>query len=307
MNRFATLMYREWLQHRAGWLVVMALPSALMLLFGLFEGHGLQVNVADADGALPPLHEWPAALQTLGWTAAAAVVGLLLAGLTVLAQLPGLARRDMQDRSIEFWRSLPTGDAQSIGATLLMHLLVLPGLALIAGLLGAQVVATLGIVSHQGPLVWLQQPWGELLAVGLGLAGRLLLGLLLAVAWLSPLLLLTLAASAWLKRWAVPVLLAVAIFGVQWLDRQLPQALVKPTLDRLATEGWNALLPIHALQGLQLHGMDDAVAVLPALPGLLLRDTGHALGNAATPAFLSALLVAALGFALLVWRRQHTA
>lgn len=304
MDRFFTLMRREWMQHRIGWLVVLALPTLLLLLLGLIDGQGIRLQEAGEESSISELSDLPVALQTLGWTFATTMTTFLLAVLSVLVQLPGLARRDMQDRSIEFWRSLPTSHVQSVGATVLTHLLVLPGAALIAGVLGAQLVALVSIGTQQGLVAWLQQPWWQLLPAVLVFTVRLLLGLLLAVAWLSPLLLLTMAASAWLKRWALPLVIAIPIVGVQWLDRQLPVAVVKQTFLRLGAEAGNALMPSRVLKGLQLEGPADALAALPDLPALLLHDAVQALGRAASPAFVAALLVGAAGFGLLVLRRQ---
>ena len=45
----------------------------------------------------------------------------------------------MQDRSIEFWRSLPTSHVQSVGATGLTHLLVLPAVLLLTLWLGIKI------------------------------------------------------------------------------------------------------------------------------------------------------------------------
>lgn len=305
MDRFFTLMKREWMQHRIGWLVVMTLPTLLMLVLSLFDGRGLQLKIDGDNAPISGLYQLPVALQTAGWTFATATVTFVLASLSVLAQLPGLARRDVQDRSIEFWRSLPVSHVQSVGAMVLMHLLVLPGLALMAGVLGAQLVALVAIVTQLGPGAWLMQPWWMLLPALLVMTARMLLGLLLAVAWLSPLLLLTMAASAWLKRWAVPVMVASLVVGVQWLDRQLPVAVVKLSLERIGSEALNALLATHSFKGMHFEGPEDLAAALPDLPALLLRDAAHALGNAASPAFIVALLVAAAGFGLLVLRRMR--
>ena len=57
------------------------------------------------------------------------VVPAVVLGITVVAlliQTPGLARRDRQDRSIEFWLSLPTSHAASVAAPVLMHLVLVP-------------------------------------------------------------------------------------------------------------------------------------------------------------------------------------
>lgn len=306
MNKFTTLMQREWLQHRNGWGVLMGLPLLLMLGLALLDGRGLQIQV-DGDGrTLPPMSQMPVVLQTLGWTAATAAITFVLACLSVLAQLPGLARRDMQDRSIEFWRSLPISDVESVGATVFTHLLVLPCLAVGVALLGAQLVALVAVVTTQGPLAWLQQPWWLVLAVIVAAFARLLLGFTLALLWLSPILLLTMAASAWLKRWAVPVVVVASVAGVQLLDRYLPVPMVKPALARIGTEALSALLSPQAVEGIRFDGPAELAEALPGLPGWLMTDAGRVLGDALSPAFVLALAVGALGFALMVWRRQRS-
>lgn len=305
MDRFLTLMRREWMQHRNGWLVLMVLPAVLMLLLSLLDGRGMQVHIKGEDSTMPPLHQLPVVLQTIGWSLATVMLSLVLVVLVVLAQLPGLARRDVQDRSIEFWLSLPTSHAQSIGATLLMHLLVLPGLALTAAVLGGQLVAMLAIVGRQGVGSWLIQPWWQLLPVLLIVTARIWLGLLLAVAWLAPLLLLTMAASSWLKRWAIPVVAASLLLGVQGLDPQLATPIVQPALERVLAEAASALFATRALVGQPVQGLDDLTAMLPALPGLLWRDALQLLGRTISPVFGLGLLLGVLGFGLLVLRRQR--
>ncbi len=304
-QRFRSLLLREWMQHRNGWLVLLALPSLLMVGLSLFDGQGIDVQVGDNQAALGQLSQLPLLLQILGWTVATTGLAMLLVTLTVLFQLPGLARRDQQDRSIEFWRSLPVGHGEAVAATLLMHLLLLPALVLTAALLGAQLVAMLAIVLHHGPLPWLQQPWLLLLASLLVAVARVWLGLLLAVLWLSPLLLLTMAASAWLKRWAMPVLAALSLLGVYWLDARLPQPVVGPTFERLGTEALYALLAPDLFDGPRRLGQGSLDATLAGLPSALLQDGLRVLDSAASPAFLLALLGGALGFALLVLRRQR--
>lgn len=304
-QRFRSLMLREWLQHRTGWIVLMALPTLLAAALSLVDGRGIDVRIGDNDAQLGPLSQQPAVLQTLGWTVATTGLALLLVSLTVAVQLSGLARRDQQDRSIEFWRSLPVSHLQGVGATVLMHLLVLPLMALTAALLGAQLVATLGIVLHNGLMAWLQQPWLALLASLLLAVARVWLGLLMAVLWLSPVLMLTMAASAWLKRWALPVVLAGSVLGVTWLDPRLPVPLVGPAFHRLGIEALYAGLAPGLFDGQHALQLDSLDASLHGLPLALLQDGLRVLQNAATPAFLAALAGGALGFGLLLLRRQR--
>ena len=305
--RFKALMQREWLQYRLGWLVLMALPPLLALGLGVLGFHSLDVQIDNEVVALPDLAKGPAVLWTLGLTLGVAVLAFVFATVAVVFQLGSLARRDRSDRSIEFWRSLPNGDAQSLAAMLLMHLLVLPAAAVLVGVLAAQWVALLLVMAQQGPMAFLNQPWAlmlPILAVG---SARLLLGLALAMAWLSPLLVLMMLAAVWLKRWGAPLVTLALVLGVRWLDPRLPVPLVQPILHRLSTEALTALASPQSFKGLQIHAPNDVLQALPDLPGWLLRDAGYALNDAASPAFLMALAVAAAGFALLVWQRQRTA
>ncbi|TXI22776.1 MAG: hypothetical protein E6Q67_05595, partial [Roseateles sp.] len=95
-SHIPTLLLREWMQHKRGWLIAAFAPPLLflaMLPFGHVSG-------------LPTEHPELVALGIL-MVSACAVFAICL--LVALFQLPGLARRDVQDRSIEFWLSLPGG------------------------------------------------------------------------------------------------------------------------------------------------------------------------------------------------------
>ncbi|MFS9605847.1 hypothetical protein, partial [Klebsiella pneumoniae] len=62
-----------------------------------------------------------AQLVALSAVLVSALAGYGVCLLVALFQLPGLARRDMQDRSIEFWLSLPGRSSESVAATVLAH------------------------------------------------------------------------------------------------------------------------------------------------------------------------------------------
>ena len=304
MTPFLTLIRREWIQHRLGWVVLMAAPSVLLLLLSLVDG-GLTVEIDDTAMRLPKMGQAPALLQTalLGTVVAGATFWVAL--LAMAFQLPGLARRDQQDGSAGFWTSLPIGHAQGVSALLLTQILLLPWLALLAGLAGGLVVSSVTVVATHGLLAWLQQPWSLLLTAAVALLARISLGLLLAAVWMSPLLLLSMAASAWLKRWGMPVVVVAVLAGTLLIDRRLPAPVVQPALARLSSEALQALLRLEPLNpGGALQNLDWP-AFLAGLPVQLLDEAVSLLGRAATPAFVLALAGGALGFALLVLRRQR--
>ena len=305
MTQFMMLMRREWMQHRIGWLLVMLAPTVLLLLASFIDG-GMQVNIND-QVQLADLRQAPALVITGLLVTAVTGLTLALALLSMAFQLPGLARRDQQNGSAEFWTSLPVGHAKAIAATLFTQILMLPWLAIIVGIVGGLVAAMLAIIAIHGPLDWLAQPWGLLALSALALLLRMTVALLVAMAWLSPLLLLTMAASAWLRRWGVPVVAALTLAGTLILDRRLPEPLLGPALWRPVAEALHALLYFGAARDLQLRQLQDVIVWLPGLPTRLLGDLPPMLANLATPAFALALAGGALGFALLVLRRQRGA
>lgn len=292
MQAFKTLLLREWMQHRFGWLLLGAVPLAIMVPLMSFG------SIQFGDGELPG-----PGLIALSFAAGYTFFMMVLIGGSVVFQAPGLARRDRQDRSIEFWLSLPTGHSASIGATLLMNLWLLPLLALGMALAGGAVSALIAVLRTHGMDGLTGMPWGQVLSVmGLG-AARLALGMVLGTLWLSPFLFGAMAASAWLKRWGVAALAAVLGLGGVILAKVYDQTWLIDLLgDQFEHAGW-AFLP--TLQG--THDFDQAF-ILGDLAGnaqWLLHDAGLALGDLATLRFAATLLVAGGCFALMVLRRAR--
>lgn len=305
MQTFKTLLLREWMQHQRGWLVLLALPLLLILGFGLFGA--LHFDISDTSGPELPPPIAAAMAATLG----VAGLTLVLAWAASLLQSPGLARRDVQDRSIEFWLSLPVSHTQSIGATLLAHLVLWPWVALLVGVGGGVLASLLIVAKLFGVGAWFSLPWGELLPLLLVLVLRLMLGVLLATLWLSPLILGTMAASAWLKRWGLPVVVGVVAGGGLLLDKLYGNPVVWQTLQLLGERASQALMAADRSaggpKGLVIHDDGDIAGVLGAAPGWLLHDAGTALAQLASPAFVAAIAVGALAFGALCLRRQRGA
>jgi hypothetical protein len=305
MQRFKTLLLREWMQHQRGWLIMVGLPIVLMLAGAVFG----EVQLGPGDEELPaaagPL------VSALGMLVVTAGITLALAWLVTMLQSPGLARRDVQDRSIEFWLSLPASHTQSLGATLLAHLLLWPWAALLAGLGGGLLGGLLLTVKLYGAGAWLGLPWGGIVLAVLSLALRLMLGLLLATLWLAPLTLGTMVASAWLKRWGVPAVVAATLAGGLVLDKVYGNPVVWRTLQFLGERASQALIATDRSgdgpPGLAFHSAQDVDGLLGGAPGWLLHDAGVALLQLASPAFLAVLMASSLAFGALVLRRQRGA
>ncbi len=203
-TRFKTLMLREWLQNRWTWLIAIAALPVLTLVtlpFGDIQIHQEQrlqeLQKLHAAVLLIPLALTPLTCVTIAW-------------LTTLFMASGLARRDWQDRSIEFWLSLPSTHAEHLGAQYLMHAFVFPLLALVAGL--GFGLLLLPVAMAKFGLGFGELPWDMVFSV---LSVPMLLtvpALFFGALWMAPIVLTVMAASVWLKRLALPILTVIAVF-----------------------------------------------------------------------------------------------
>lgn len=294
-QRFLTLMQREWMQHRLGWLLVMLAPLALVLLLMPLQG-----PIVDDDKLAPP----PVAVAVVAMLGSMAGV-FALSWIVSMFQLPGLSRRDQQDRSIEFWLSLPATHVESIGATVLTHALLVPLGALAVGLACGPVMAAAALLKIHGFAGFAQVPWSGVMGIAVLGWVRLSIGLLLLTLWLSPLFMALMAAAAWLKRWGVPVLIGGTVIVANLLD-QLYQNRIVAELLKAQFEGAGKAL-FNASMALEGRGAAQHLeqASFADLLQLTLHDLGAAFAQLASPHFIGGLLVAALCFQLLVLKRKQ--
>lgn len=282
-----TLLQREWMQHKRGWLIAALAPPLIFAAILLVPAAKVQGLPADKLGI--------AATMVLS-ICTLAVYGICL--LVALFQLPGLARRDVQDRSIEFWLSLPGRPSESVAATVLAHAWLAPlGGLLIGAVLGWPLAAAV-VVKQEGLAAIADIPWGEMLSAFLPMLLRVAAGTALSLLWLAPVIATLMAASSWLKRLGVPVVLVGGGVSVAVLH-----------------QAYDIDWPLQALLGLG-HQISQALFGSQAVLGAALKSGGPgdlwqwasqdlvlALGQLASLQFLGWMAVAAAGFALVVVKR----
>ena len=293
MSRFNTLLLREWMQHHRGWLVLMLAPPLLILLlipFGTVEFSPGEL------GTMPAV-----SLMMMAMAAVPAMV-LGITAVALLFQTPGLARRDRQDRSIEFWLSLPTSHSASIGATVLTHLVLVPLAAVLVGALLSQFIGLALVWKVFGVSAGFALPWHTLIPAGAVGLVRSLLGVLLGCFWLMPLLLATMAASAWLKRWGTPVLAIVLSVGHKLLATFYGITVIGQTVTGLLVNARSAI--VHDAVP-RVRGVEGSLAWLEQAPSWFVNDGLASLRDLAQPLALFALLASAACFGLLVLRRSR--
>ncbi|MBL8305679.1 MAG: hypothetical protein JNM33_03215 [Rubrivivax sp.] len=297
MKNLLPLMQREWLQHRFGWMMMVLVPLVLGLgLTGLGEIRIDPEKLARIGTFLPSL----VAVVTVVTTMATVFVIGWIASLIIVTGVP---RRDHGDRSVEFWLSLPSTHSESLAAPLIVHLLLVPAAALLAGLAGGWLLSLVAVGRVVGLGAWFSLPMGDLLSGSLAIALRFIAGLPLATLWLLPLVLTVMLMTALFRRWGW-VILAVGLgLGSQLMERLFGQPLLSDLMKQLLAGAGRAM--VASEHGLSVGPNSDIGQALRQMPGFLLHDFGQALQNLASPLLLGGLLFSAGCFALLVlWRQK---
>lgn len=285
-SHIPTLLLREWMQHKRGWLITAFAPPLLFLaLLPFGQVSGLPTDQVDVLALMVLL--------------VAAVAGYVISLVVSLFQLPGLARRDVQDRSIEFWLSLPGRPSESVAATALAHGWLAPlGGAAVGALFGLPIaVMVTSMNAEAGASAAVQ--WGEVISAAVPVLVRGVIGTVPLVLWLAPVVFTLMAASAWLKRLGVPVVLVgtavvVSVLGkfyrITWPGEQLSALWVRITQSLIH----DASSLMQSLRG------DEG-----GLWGWAMRDLGLTLADLASVQFAGWMAIAAVGFALVVLKRSR--
>ena len=284
-SHIPTLLLRDWMQHKRGWLIAALAPPLLFLAvlpFGTVSGLPMQS---------PELLSVGIVLIT-----ACAFYGISM--LIALFQLPGLARRDTQDRSIEFWLSLPGRPSESVLSTVLAHAWLAPLGGAVIGVMFGIPIAMSVLTSRADMSTALGVNWGEVILASTPLLLRGLAGTVPLMLWLAPVIFVLMAASSWLKRLGVPVVL-------------IGGGVATAVLHKAYDISW----PLEALSGLSdrinhtlVHDGQSLANTLQSGDNLVtwaLRDLGATLAELASLQFIGWAAVAAAAFALVVMKRAR--
>jgi ABC-2 type transport system permease protein len=283
-NHIPTLLQREWMQHKRGWLIAALAPPLLflaMLPFGTVQGL--------------PTEKIGIGLISLAMVLICTGVVFVISLLVALFQLPGLARRDTQDRSIEFWLSLPGRPSESVAATVLAHAWLAPlGSAIVGAAFGLPIAMSV-LAAQGGMSLPLSVDWAEVVAAALPLLARGLLG----PVPLLPLIFVLMAASAWLKRLGVPLVLVGTGVAVGVLHKVYAIDWPLNTLSALDDRIGHTLL--HSPDSLKNALMSDNTS----LWAWMAQDLGGTLAELVSLQFVGWAAVAAAAFALVVLKRSR--
>jgi len=301
MKNLIPLMQREWLQHRFGWTLMVLIPLGIALMLITFGQVRIDSDKLEQVGELLPT------MLAMVSMAGGMAITFIIAWISSLIIVSGLARRDHADRSIEFWMSLPSTHSESIAAPLIVHLLLVPMAAILVGLACGSLMSVVLVTRVAGIGAWFSLPWADLLGANLSLAGRFIVGLPLSELWLLPLTMLVMLLTAWFRRWGW-VILAVGIgLGSQLLERVFGQPLLAQLLGGLFKHALYALISSPKGVGAAAEGHHNVSAALGEVPGWALHDLGLALADLASPLLAGGLAFAAGCFVLLVLWRQRGA
>lgn len=298
MTLFNTLLLREWLQYKRAWLGLVLVPILVLLAL---------VPFSQVDGIDVPSPEPVALIAGLLTVALVLTLAMAVSGY----QLLGLARRDQQDRSIEFWSSLPGSHAASLGAPIVAHGVLMPAVAVLLGVAGGVVVGSAMAFKEFGLSALQQTQWAALFQATLWLSLRLVVGVVLASLWIAPIALALMAASAWLRRWGAPLLvIGVGAFLKIYKDEPVAQTLkqlLKTQMEGVAS-AWvqSGTRLIVESNGDGRLDMQDFFDMLFRFPDFARDGLPQVLHAALQPQFFGGLALAGVCFWLLVLQRKRS-
>jgi ABC-2 type transport system permease protein len=306
VDTWLTLIRREWLQHRVGWTVTLIAPIALMLLAVTFGN--VQFDAKDQREIAAASRQMPGDLlpSVLGATVGGFTFYLLITVVlgAALFMADSLARKDNEDRSNEFWLSMPLSHSTSVGATVLAHWVVMPAVALLLGLLGALIVGVIGVLRAYGTaglgLLFTAEPGLPVLSIGL----RVLAGLPFALFWLAPIYLSLVAAGAWFKRWGLPLVIGGGFLAHGLVGRLFDSSIVADVVGQLFS---NAAASIAVMHDFRKSNPLSQFSGAELTSERIWQTFGSALETLVSPLAALALLVSVAMFWLVVHKRQHSA
>jgi len=217
----ATLVRREFWEHRSLWLVPL-IGAGLLLIGSLFTSVNLP-NPAVVQMQVGPRAVYGTALAFAGFIA-------MIVCILVFFYLLDCLYAERKDRSILFWKSLPVSDTNTVLVKFAVGLVIVPVAAwlliLVTHLLATGVLALRGMSfgDEGGALVaWLHAQW------------RLFGGLVTAILWYAPVAAFLMLASVIARRapmvWAsipvaVPMLVEKIFFGSNYIAAFVAHRLV---------------------------------------------------------------------------------
>jgi ABC-2 type transport system permease protein len=201
-NKYLTLARREIWEHRALWLAPVVV-AGLMLVTGAFgvssipDGPRGSVTIGEA----PPV-------GAVGQVGAVTLFGLL-ASIGLFAAIVGVIYlldclfAERKDRSILFWKSLPTSDSETVLVKLGVALVLLPLLVMVLAVVLQPIMAALAAMRF-APL----RPYlGEMVLGGLASVPNLLGLWIIGMLWYAPVATYLMLASVLARR--TPIVYAV--------------------------------------------------------------------------------------------------
>jgi ABC-2 type transport system permease protein len=201
-NKYLTLARREFWEHRGLWITPVAAAGLLLLaaLFGAMSiDNGDGVHVSVGSGAPDGAGNQIGAVSLIGLSTS---IGLFAAIVSVIYLLDCLFA-ERKDRSILFWKSLPTSDAETVLTKLGVVLVLVPLLVMALAVVLQPILSGIAAMRF-APL----RPYvGDLLLGSLTALPHLLGLWIIATLWYAPVATYLMLASVLARR--TPILYAV--------------------------------------------------------------------------------------------------
>jgi ABC-2 type transport system permease protein len=235
MQQLKTLIAREWMQQHRAWLRLSG--YFVVVAWGIFYLAALNTDLL--QDALRNGRS-PLQIAAIGIQFQTILINSMCF-IFLIITIPSLPYRDIDDKSLAFWRSLPVSDYTAMGTTLLMNAIVLPLLAMsFAQSMGLLLSLPLwGMAALDNPSVF---------AIALQFLLAMPINATLALLLLLPVLLLFTLGNYLIRRWGL-LLTLFSLLAIDYIyEYFFKSSLIANYLKHSTVQANQLLIPFSRLE-----------------------------------------------------------
>jgi ABC-2 type transport system permease protein len=268
MNTMATLIKREFWEHRPLWIAPLAVSACMLLLTLMVSGH---LSLPELEGGMGrgPNKAGAAIFFKSGILTGIVICHFLISSIVITFYLLDCLYTERKDRSILFWKSLPVSDTNTVLSKFIVGNVIVPvAVCVLAGLTallaaGIVLARTDGLANH----LWDSSLW-------LRAYGVFFVATLASIPWYAPVVGYLMLVSAWARRsvllWAsLPPIGALMVesffFDTRYVATFLRDRLTPPMSIFREVKPEGTLPQIDVVQFLSTPGLWIGIAVGAAL------------------------------------------
>jgi ABC-2 type transport system permease protein len=210
---FATLIRREFWEHRPLWVTPLAVSACIILMTIVAAAQFAGADTGGAGVRFQPSRAFDPSMFLSTGLAIVIMLQHLIISIVIIFYLLDCLYAERKDRSILFWKSLPVSDTNTVLSKFVVASVIVPtGVFVLSGITSVVAAGILYVsFSSLASQLWDASAWARMYGV-------FFVGLVTGLFWYAPIVAYLMLVSAWARRsvllWAIlPPVAALLIEG----------------------------------------------------------------------------------------------